>query len=97
MSPLLCTVKVVPGTGGALRLPQVHVEGILHYLNISFFSDQGASNSLLIELGGVSVVRVKRFQDAIEQDTYCSVTGKTSQQEKVMNLRHLVFYSLVLM
>ena len=25
MSPLLCTVKVVPGTGGVLRLPQVHV------------------------------------------------------------------------
>ena len=53
----------------------------------SVSSHQGASNSLLIELGGVSVVRVKRFQgkeDAIEQDTYCSVAGKTSQQEKVM-------------
>ena len=37
MSPLLCTVKVVPGTGGVLRLPQVHVEGKLHCLN-QFFS-----------------------------------------------------------
>ena len=62
-----------------------------YYIASIGFSHQGASNSLLIELGGVSVVRVKRFQDAIEQDTYCSVTGKTSQQEKVMNLRHFRF------
>ena len=59
------------------------------------FLVQGASNSLLIELGGVSVVRVKRFQDAIEQDTYCSVTGKTNQQEKVMNCRYLVLFLLL--
>ena len=43
----------------------------------------------MIELGGVSVVRVKRFRggsgsgDSEEQDTYCSVAGRTNQVAKV--------------
>ena len=88
MSPLLCTVKVVPGTGGVLRLPQVNSLRGTSDRSTAFFH-QGTSHSLLIELGGVSVVRVKRFrgnaseEDVTEQDTYCSVAGKTSQQEKV--------------
>ena len=99
MSPLLCTVKVVPGTGGVLRLPQVHILGrFILYVNW-LPSHQGTSRSLLIELGGVSVVRVKRFrgnaseEDVIEQDTYCSVAGKTSQQEKVTAGRQYILSS----
>ena len=43
----------------------------------------------MIELAGVSVVRVKRFRgesgsgDSEEQDTYCSVAGRTNLVEKV--------------
>ena len=62
-------------------------------------SHQGTPHSLLIDLGGVSVVRVKRFrgnaseEEVIEQDTYCSVAGKSSQEEKVTTGRQYILSS----
>ena len=66
---------------------------------VQLFSSQGAPNSLLVELGGVSVVRVKRFQgnDSIaEQNRYCSVAGKTNNLDQVMNIRiHLIAHTFL--